>query len=278
MISLLLAILSSAAISIIMRISSDKVGGNLSMLAVNYLICLTLGAGYAGFAIVTPDVPGFPLTVGLGILNGVLFLVSFMLLQHSTHKNGIVLSSVFMKLGLLVPIVLSVFLFQEYPTWLQLAGFAVAVGAIVVINLKKDTQAKGLGVGLILLLLIGGSGDAMAKVFEEVGPAALSDQFLFYTFATAFLLCTILVIWKRQWPTGKAVLFGVLIGIPNFFSSKFLLGALAELPAVVVYPTFSVATILVVTLVGVLVFREKLSKHQWAAVAAILAALVMLNT
>lgn len=278
MILLLLAILSSAAISVIMRLSADKVGGNLSMLAMNYLVCLTLGAGYADLAIITPNVPGFPVSLGLGLFNGVLFLVSFMLLQYSTRKNGIVLSSVFMKLGLLVPIALSVFLFREYPTWLQLVGFLVAVAAIVVINLKKDNQEKHMGVGLLLLLLTGGSADAMAKVFEEVGPAALSDQFLFYTFASAFVLCVVLVVIKKQWPTKKALLFGAVIGVPNFFSTKFLLGALTELPAVVVYPTFSVATILVVTLVGVLVFREKLSKRQWAAVAAILAALVMLNT
>lgn len=264
MILLLLAILSSAAISVIMRLSADKVGGNLSMLAMNYLVCLTLGAGYADLAIITPNVPGFPVSLGLGLFNGVLFLVSFMLLQYSTRKNGIVLSSVFMKLGLLVPIALSVFLFREYPTWLQLVGFLVAVAAIVVINLKKDNQEKHMGVGLLLLLLTGGSADAMAKVFEEVGPAALSDQFLFYTFASAFVLCVVLVVIKKQWPTKKALLFGAVIGVPNFFSTKFLLGALTELPAVVVYPTYSVATLLVVTLVGVLVFREKLSKRQWA--------------
>ena len=64
---------------------------------------------------------------------------------------------------------------------------------------------------------------------------------------------------------------------PNFLSSKFLLSALATVPAVVAYPTFSVATLLVITLTGVLAFREKLKAHQWAALAAILVALVMLN-
>ena len=40
----------------------------------------------------------------------------------------------------------------------------------------------------------------------------------------------------------------------------------------------SVATILVVTLTGVAVFRERLHRRQWYALGAILAALAMLNS
>ena len=86
-----------------------------------------------------------------------------------------------------------------------------------------------------------------------------------------------LVVYRKEKPGVWEILFGALIGIPNFFSAKFLLGALAELPAVVVYPSFSVATLLVVTLAGVIAFKERLSKIQWTALAAIVAALVCLN-
>ena len=127
-----------------------------------------------------------------------------------------------------------------------------------------------------MLLMCGGS-DAMAKVFEKLGPAELSDSYLFYCFVTAFLLCAGLVLFRKEKPGFPELLFGTLIGIPNFFSAKFLLGALTELPAVVVYPSFSVATILIVTLSGVIVFRERLNKMQWFALAAIITALVFLN-
>ena len=73
------------------------------------------------------------------------------------------------------------------------------------------------------------------------------------------------------------MIYGVLIGIPNFFSAKFLLKSLESVDAVIAYPTFSVATILVVTIVGVLAFKERLGKRQWAALCIILAALVLLN-
>ena len=67
------------------------------------------------------------------------------------------------------------------------------------------------------------------------------------------------------------------MSLPNFFSAKFLLGALKTIPAVIVYPVYSVATILTVTVTGVLAFRERLDKRQWVALAIILLALVLLN-
>ena len=43
------------------------------------------------------------------------------------------------------------------------------------------------------------------------------------------------------------------------------------------YPTFSVGTIIAVTLCGVLLFREKLEKRKLLAIGIILGALVLLN-
>lgn len=275
MLFLCLAVLSSCAISLIMRLSADKVSAKLSMLSVNYLICSALSAAYAGFDLICPAETGFSTTVGLGAVGGILFLISFMLLQWNTAKNGIVLSSVFMKLGLLVPMVLSVLFFHELPTWLQVAGFCLALVVIVLINAKKG--AGRFRWELLLLLLMGGGADAMSKVFEVLGPAPLSNQFLFYIFAVALVLCLALVICKKERPGWRELLFGAAIGIPNFFSSKFLLLSLADLPAVVVYPSFSIGTMLITTLVGVFFFKERLGKLQWLALAVIVAALFLLN-
>ena len=272
---LLLAIAGSAMISILLRISSGKIKEGCSMLAFNYLTCTILGMAYAGFTPGIAQNPGFPAALGHGIVNGILLLVSFILMQSSVRKNGVVLTSIFTKLGLLVPVVLSVVVFREMPTWVQVIGFCIAIAAIIVINLQKDTGRFDWS--LIILLLLAGGTDAMAKIYEALGSADLTDPYLLYSFGAAFVLCVSVVIAKKELPGFREFLFGTLIGIPNFLSSKFLLSALATVPAVVAYPTFSVATLLVITLTGVLAFREKLKAHQWAALAAILVALVMLN-
>lgn len=277
MLYLLLAIVSGALISVEMRLSSSRVSGNVAMLAVNYMACTLIAAGYAGFGTLLPAVPGLGKTVLMGAVHGTLYLLSFVLLQRSIQKSGVVLSSLFQRLGLLVSLAASVLLFGELPTALQTAGFLIALAAIVLINTEKGTDFRGAGAGLVVLLVLGGMGDTMSKVFETWGESALAPQFLFFTFATALVLCTGLMLQKKQRPGWRELVFGVLIGIPNFFSARFLLYALERLPAVVVYPTFSVATILVVTLAGVVFFKERLSPRRWAALAIILAALVLLN-
>lgn len=274
---LLLAIFCSAMISITMRLSSGKVKGHFSMLAANYLVCGILGAVYADFSLLTTQTDGIGLTLGLALANGAMLLGGLILLQVSTRKNGVVLSSLFMKLGLLVPFAASILFFHEMPTWLQVAGFCLAVGAIVVFNLKKDSANNRFGMSLILLLLLNGGVDTAIKTFEELGPAALSDHFLCLSFSVAFVLCMGLVLAKRERPDGSALLYGAVIGIVNFFSSKFVLGALTQIPAVVLFPTYSVATMLVVTLCGVVFFKERLTARQWLAFAGVIGALVMLN-
>ena len=275
MIYLLLAITSSALVSVFMRLSTGRVKGRFSLLAVNYLVCSLLGAIYAKGNIFCVGATGYGSMLLLGLIAGGLYLLGFVLLQRNIRKNGIVLSSLFMKLGLLVPIVMSLIFFRELPSVLQCIGFLIAVAAIVLVNLEKDT--RGFTAGLLILLLAGGGCDAMSKVYEQLGAPALSNQFLFFTFFFAFLLCSILVLRKSETPGKQELIFGLLIGLPNFFSAKFLLAALTQLPAVVVYPTFSAATLLAVTLAGVFLFKEKLKNRQWIALGMILLALIALN-
>ena len=277
MLNLLLAIASSALVSISMRFSETKIRNNIAMLAVNYMMCTFLAWAYTGFGSFRPAELGTQTTVIFGAINGVLYLAGFVLLQRNIQTNGVVMSATFIKLGLLVSMVVSVVCFGERPEIWQWAGFLLAVAAIVLMNYRPGEGKTGNMAGLLLLLLAGGGGDAMSKIFEEMGNPAFSDHFLLTTFLMALGLCLILFAARKEKAGIWEVLFGLLIGIPNFFSAKFLLVALKDIAAVIVYPVYSVATILVVTVTGVLVFREKLEKQQWISLGMILVALVLLN-
>ena len=117
----------------------------------------------------------------------------------------------------------------------------------------------------------------MAKIYEQFGDAALSEQYLLFTFATALVICVAMCVMKKQRLAPADVLFGAAVGIPNYLSSKFLLLSLNSVPAVAAYPTFSVGTIVLVTLTGVILFREKMEKRKLAALGVILIALALLN-
>lgn len=247
------------------------------MLAGNYAACLVLALLYLYPAALFPADTGLMRTVGFGAVNGVLYLAGFVLIQRNTRVHGVVLTSIFSRLGVLVPTILSVAVFGEVPTVMQVLGFALAIAAILLMNLEKGNGLGGVQAALVIMMLINGSCDAMAKVYDQMGSAALSEHFLVYSFLAALIYNIALVLWRKERPTWVDIGFGVLLGVPNYFVARFLLKAVAQIPAVIVYPSFSVGSIVLISIVGVLAFREKLTKRQMAAMAIIMAALVLLN-
>lgn len=276
MMYLILAMVSSMLVSVVMRLSEKQGATGTWKLSVNYVMCAGMSLWFSGSPQLFPAMEGLPTALLLGGVTGVLYLLGFVLLQWNTRRNGVVLPATFMKLGVIVPTVMSILLFGEAPKPLQMAGIALALAAIVLIQ-GRSREETGSLLGLIALLLSGGTADAMSKIFEEMGLNALKDQFLLYTFGTALILCVALCLVRKQRPTWRDALWGLALGAPNYFSARFLLLALGDLPAVVVYPSFSVGTIVLVTAVGVLCFGERLSRRKWAALGVIAAALVLLN-
>ncbi|MBQ2954449.1 MAG: hypothetical protein IJE07_13040 [Clostridia bacterium] len=277
MLYLMLAILSSSAVAVLMRLSGRHSKNGMTVLASNYLMCVIAAGVLAGWPLL-PEVEGLGLTLSLGAVNGILYLGGFVLLQWCTKRSGVVLPATFQKLGVVIPTIAAITIFREQASWVRLLGVGVAVAAILVMQDRREgRQIRGLG-GLIALLLVCGGCEVMSKVFASFGLEALDDHFLFYTFVVAFLLCVGLCIVRKQGVTLPDVLWGLAIGVPNYLCSFFVLGALMQgMEAVIVYPTYSAGTIIAVTLVGVLAFREKLNGRKIAALGMIMAALVLLN-
>lgn len=297
MLYLVLAVVSSVLISVLMRVSEKSVKNSMLLFVANYFVCILISIAYMGQITVDLHAPKIGTALVLGICSGILYLLGFVLLQYNIRKNGVVLSSTFMRLGVLVPTAMAVLVFHEKPNVTQLLGFLVAVAAILVMNLKmgesKDQSEKTADitevstekkkvpgiVWLIILLLTGGFTDSLANVYDKAGNPDLKNQYLLFIFFVAFVCSFIgaLLRGKKQKPKYRDFVWGFLIGIPNYFSARFLLLSLGQLPAILVYPAFNVATILVVTLVGVIGFKEKLEKNKVIALGMILLALVLLN-
>ena len=304
MFNLILAIVSSSLVSITMRLGEEKAKNNISMLSVNYFICMIFSIVYTGIGNLFQTGEGLITAIGLGSINGFFYIASLILFQNSVKKNGVVLSSIFMKLGIMMPLIISIILFKEIPTEIQIIGFVLALVAIILINLKekipetilekeqnslqkienaseksqpklaKNNSAK---VGLILVLIGCGMADGMSKIYQELGTDRFEELFLVFTFVIAFMLSIVLVKVKKQIFTKNEFIYGAMLGVPNYFSARFLLKALGEIPAVVVYPTFSIGTIAVITLTGVIAFKEKITKIQMVAIGLITIAVVLLN-
>ena len=277
MIYLVCSILCSTLAMTAMRLSAPHIRSKNSMLTVNYLISIVLAAYHSAGALF-PAADGLGFAMGLGAFNGAMFFASLILFQYNTTKNGLVLTTVFSKVGsLVVPIFVALCLFGDIPTVVQIVGAVIAIIAIIAINYNGE---KGMATAMLILplqLLTEGVAASISKVYEGFGAAALSENFLFYTYIMASLIGIALVVIKRDKPCFKDVLWGLILGIPNFYSMRFMLKALSRVSAVIVYPTHSVVVIALVTLGGILLFKERLSKRQWVAMAGIVLSVVLLN-
>ena len=202
-------------VSVIMRVSEKYIHNNITMLASNYLMCSVLAAICTGTWNLFPvSAEGFPFSVGLGLISGLFYMGSFMLLQWNVKTNGIVLSSMFMKLGVMVPTLMAILVFGEVPKAVQVIGMIVALAAILLINLEKGSGKAASSLGLVLLLVAGGATDAMSKVYEELGVSALKNHFLLYTFMMALALCVVVCLVKKQGVTKEDVGFGLVMRRP----------------------------------------------------------------
>lgn len=295
MIYLILAVLCSASMAVALRLSEEYSSNKYAILMGNYVTCTVVAflllpekqlIPTAKFLMSVSDgasevKAAMTTAMAAGVLNGIFFLGTLLLLQYSIRKNGAVLSSAFAKLGIMLPVAASILFLNERPTVLQTAGMALVVAAILVINLEKGKEGASAKMALLVLFVFSGAGDGMSKVFEHIGERRFDALFLFYTFLTALILCLIPMFREvlREKRRLKAVDFisGIFVGIPNYFSTSLLLAAVTRLPAYLAYPCFSVGTILIVCFVSVLILKDKMTRRQVYGCGMILLALVLLN-
>ncbi|MBD3402607.1 hypothetical protein GF420_06905 [candidate division GN15 bacterium] len=213
--------------------------------------------------------------VGLGA--GAFFFLAFIYYQISVRNEGVGLSGAFAKLGILVPMSLSLLFWREFPTGVQWLGIAVAVFSIVLVNWPTRKAAVTLRLSLILLFLFAGLAEFSNKIFQKYALLEYKDLFLLVNFFVALVL-SLLVTWYQRLPVRRRdLLTGIAVGVPNLFSSYFLILALDQIPAAVAFPAFGAGTILIINVAGALVFKERLSRRDRVVVALVALSLILIN-
>lgn len=287
MLSLLFATICSASIALLFKWSDQRnlskslqTTGNYAMATLISGVIILWGGQINAVDLASVD---FTNTVMLGVITGVFFLLSFVFYQLSVKKSGASLSGMFAKLGILVPMLLSVIIWSELPSWIQTIGILFAMFAIVLTNIdfnrKDKNQNRSFSV-LILLFIFGGFGEFMNKIFQRTVQLDYKPYFLLFVFATAGLLSVILYLRdsnkpKLKWPS---LLMGFVIGIPNLFSSFFLLDALNDFPASIVFPMYSAGSILLITLLSWALFKEKIAMKDKMAILLTAVGLMLINS
>lgn len=226
----------------------------------------------------TTKIPSSFIPLILGVLNGFIYFGAFHVLQVSTARNGSAMTSTFNKLGVMVPAALSVIFFKEVPKMLQVIGIILALIAIMIINFKSEENSViTLKAALAGTFLLGGLADFTSKVYQVYGVEKYQVLFILFTFVSAMVVTGLFIFFKERRIKLIDAILGIVAGVPSQLISLFLLRSLTTLPAFVVFPLFSVGVILIVNIINLLFFREKLTKSQVIAMGFIMFSIILLN-
>lgn len=279
MINLFLTILCSTIIALILKYNDSRKGESLSLLLGNYLTASIGGLIMLKTAVVVEY--NFYLFL-FGLLMGGMFVSSFFIYTKAVKKAGVSLSTVSSRISVIIPILLSIFFFKEFPSLIQIGGILFAVLTIYLFyrSLQKNDSPKHnnhIHISLILLLISMGLGDFGMKIFERMQIPTSKSFFLLTIFFSAFCYTFISMRVKYVKIDKSAFFLGLILGIPNLFSSFFLIESLKNLSAIIVYPLTNIGIIIATTIGAVLIFKENIKENEYWALLAGCLSIVLLS-
>lgn len=214
----------------------------------------------------------------VGSIAGFFFFSSFIYYQKSVKDNGVGISGTFAKLGILIPMIFSIIIWKEFPETLQWIGIGLSLISIVIVNLSSQSLERfDIKPTLILLFILGGMAEFSNKIYQNYALNDYKAVFLFCIFFVAFSISIIFTLKDKARFNIKDILTGFAVGIPNLFSSYFLILSLDTVNASVAYPVFTAGSILLINLGGFFIFKEKISNKNKFAIALIVTALILIN-
>lgn len=214
----------------------------------------------------------------VGSIAGFFFFSSFIYYQKSVKDNGVGISGTFAKLGILIPMIFSIIIWKEFPETLQWIGIGLSLISIVIVNLSSQSLERfDIKPTLILLFILGGMAEFSNKIYQNYALNDYKAVFLFCIFFVAFSISIIFTLKNKARFNIKDILTGFAVGIPNLFSSYFLILSLDTVKASVAYPVFTAGSILLINLGGFFIFKEKISNKNKFAIALIVTALILIN-
>jgi multidrug transporter EmrE-like cation transporter len=105
--------------------------------------------------------------------------------------------------------------------------------------------------------------------------------FLLLAFGVAFLIGAVMVgtrgLRNGEWPGGRTVGWGLLLGVVNYGSLEFLLRAVAVLPGPFVFPANNIAIMVLAAVLGVYLWGERLSLANRLGLGLAIVALILLK-
>lgn len=279
----LLAALCSVSVSVLLKLARRYQIDVAQAVCWNYLaasvLCWFLLQPQMA-TLARPETP-WPVLIGLAVALPGLFLV----LAESVRRAGIVLTDIAQRLSLLLSLLAAFAFFGETAVPQKIAGLVMGLIAVLGILIRPRAAASapnGERAWPVLLTVWAGLAliDVMLKSVAAAGiPFAASLQ---VTFSLAFIG---MLLWQLLRQVRGQVrldyrnfLAGLLLGSLNFANILFYVKAHKALSAqpAVVFATMNIGVVVLGTLVGALVFRERLYRINYLAVILAICAILVI--
>lgn len=257
------------------------------------LVSVTGGARLADYSLAAPSVL-------LAVVQGAFFYLGFLVMNRSTWRSGVALTTAAARASLVLPLILSWLIFnQTAPSWLQVV---LIIGAMLMMvlpaqslphdaslqtNISDKTRRVKTMLALVAVFFTYGTSDFLLKVVQnsvesraatdELMQAGLSLQMtiIFVSAAVVSLIaCIVTGSFKKddarhgsslhQGFRWRNALGGLALGLINTGCTSCMLQALGRISTSTYYPLYNIGIVVVATLVGVIFFKEKLKPLQIA--------------
>ena len=278
MIWLLPAALCSIAIALILKRSERDGRDRLLLIGANYITASLLAFIIIIQKLAAPN----GTTVLLGTITGIDYVLGFLVLAAGIARGPLAVPVTVMRLSVAVPIVVSIAFWAERPGGFQWAGIALGAVAIMLfgygISGGRDGKQGGGGYWILIvaLFLLMGVGDVLLKAFRELSPDSDRMTFTWILFTTAGLFAWLLIRVRRVPFDGRTFALGLLLGVPNLFSTVFTLLALRNVPASIAFPFINLTVIAGSAIFAFFIWRERLDRLSLVGLLIAAAALVLL--
>jgi drug/metabolite transporter (DMT)-like permease len=279
MIYLILAVICSSSLALILKAGNVKKSNTAVLINANYLTASILSLVFIFYE----GAFRLSLTAFLfALFLGYVFAATFFIYSKAVGLAGTALATVSARLSVLIPVLFSIILYGESPTVKMLFGFIVALLTLYLfyLSLKNHngkTNSSGSYVTLLLLLLGIGFVDFSMKIFERNFPAEEKGSFVFTIFFTAFIYTLAHIVVKKIKFEKSTYKLGLLLGLPNVLAIHFVLAALSELPAIIVFPIQNIGVIVFTAVMAYIIWKERLNKFGIAAIITGIISILLLR-
>jgi drug/metabolite transporter (DMT)-like permease len=278
MLFLILSIFCSVIVGVIFKITRKYATNPTQIVAFNYVFALSLC--YFTFS---PDLSAVNSAAPWGIyfLIGVLLPVIFLFLVASIRHMGIVKTDTAQRLSLFIPILAAWFIFKEEFNTYKVIGLIIGFLALLLILKKQTENTENKWIYPAAVLFGFGVIDILFKQIALYTTLPYTTS-LFVVFAIALVVALSIVgyevVVKKGKLESKNILFGALVGLFNFGNILFYLKAhqaFSDNPSTV-FAGMNMGVIILGSLIGLLFFKEKLSKINFVGIILALIAIILI--